>query len=116
MSASPAELPGGMQYVDSEPKNPEIPPEVESYLTSVEDHPDKQPQEIVIAALAKQTYTPPVPKRTVRVLPITKEEAEAAKRQGVQHSIRWLYEFSEKLTKLFFNSVMYRQEMPNEKQ
>jgi len=114
-TGAPAELPGGMQYVEIEP-NPEIPPEVESYLSNVDSNPDRQPQEIVIAAPAKQTYAPPAPKRTVRVLPITKEEAEAAKRQGVQHSIRWLYEFSEKLTKLFFNAVIYRQEMPNEKQ
>lgn len=109
-SSTAAELPGGMQYVETEP-NPEIPPEVESYLSEVEQNPDQQPQEIVIAAPVKDTYQPPPPKTTVRVLPITKEEAEAARRKSPGNSIRWLYEFSQKLTKMFFQGVIYRQEV-----
>lgn len=108
-STTAAELPGGMQYVETEP-NPEIPPEVESFLHKAEEHPEQQPTEIVMAEKPKSTFTPPAPKRTVRVLPITKEEADAARKQGVNSSVRWLVEFSEKVTKMFTGAVMYRRD------
>ncbi|MEX0895613.1 MAG: hypothetical protein WDZ94_01580 [Patescibacteria group bacterium] len=107
--AATAELPGGMQYVETEPQA-EIPPEVESFLHKSEEHPEQQPTEIVIAEQPRQSYTPPPPKRTVRVLPITKEEIEEGKKLNVQNSFRWLVEFSQKVTKMFTGSVIYREE------
>lgn len=107
--AAPVELPGGMQYVETEPQ-PEIPLEVESFLHKVEQHPEQQPKEIVVTEKPRHSYTPPPPKRTVRVLPITKEELEAGKKIGVQNSFRWLVEFSEKVTKMFTGAVIYRQD------
>lgn len=91
-------------------RSAEIPPEVESYIEEVIDHAEQQPQEIVIAEqVAPEPKAAPV-SRTVKVLPLTKAQAELAKRKGPNFSVRWLYEFSDKIAKIFAGSVSYRPE------
>lgn len=104
-----AELPGGMQYVESEP-NPEIPLEVKSYLQKVEENPTDLPQEIVIAAQQHAANQPRNLPQDFKVLPITQAQAEAGKKKNPSFSIRWLVAFSEKLTEMFKGKAVYRSE------
>lgn len=108
-TVSPTELPGGMQYVESEP-SPELSPEVAEYLQKVQENPVQLPQEIVIAAEQHAAQMPTVPLQSVKVLPITKEiEAEGSKK-NTQFSIRWLVEFSRKIAAMFAGKTIYRSE------
>lgn len=105
-----AELPGGMQYVESEP-NPEIPEEVESFLQKVEERPTHLPQEIVIAAQQHAAAnTPRNLPQDVKILPVTQAQMEEGKKKNSSFSIKWLVTFSQKLTGMFKGKAVYRQE------
>lgn len=107
---SPVESAAGVQAVEYEPK-PELPPEVEGYLQQVEEHPDKLPDEIVVADGTTQFSTTQQPaKKPVIVLPITPEMEKAGASKPVHWSIRWLVEFSRKIMKMFVGEVVYRPE------
>ena len=91
-------------------RSAEISPEVESYIEEVRDQTDTQPEDIVIAEVVLPTQ-PQVPAtRVVKVLPLTKAQSEVAKHKSPAFSIRWLYEFSDKIAKIFAGSVTYRPE------
>ncbi len=107
---SPAESGAGLQQVEYE-KTPEIPVEVESYLTSVEEDQSKSPPEIAIADGSLQTSGQQKSiKKPVVVLPITPEEEAAGQKKSVHWSIRWLVEWSRRLMKIFKGEIIYRQE------
>lgn len=105
-----AELPGGMQYAESEPKPPEIPAEVESYLQKVEEQTINLPNEIVIAAEQHAASQPRNLPQDVKVLPITQAQLEVGKKKNPSFSIKWLVTFSEKLTDMFKGKAVYRSE------
>lgn len=103
-----ADLATGIQVVEQE-KNPEIPPEVESYLQKVEENTDSAPPEIVIAdgsapTAANRAY----PSQPVVVLPITAEEEKAGAQKSPQFSLRWLVEWSRRLMKVFAGKIIYK--------
>ena len=108
-SVAPVEAGANVQWVEYE-KSPEIPPEVESYLTKVEDNQDQLPQEIVIADGTTQVNPTQFPAPPLIVLPITHEIEEAGKKKNPTWSIRWLVEWSRKIMKLFAGRAVYRQE------
>ncbi len=99
----------GIQSVEQEP-NPELSPEVASFLEKAEQHQDQLPEEISIADEQVAT-TPPrrTAKKPVVVLPITPEVEERGKRKSPAFSIRWLVEWSRKIMKMFHGDVIYRQ-------
>jgi len=98
---------GGIQYVEQE-KPHELPPEVEGFLKTVEDHQDQIPQEIVIANPQTGQALPRVMAQPVIVLPITPEIEEAGKKKQPSYSVRWLVEWSWKMMKAFSGRVVYR--------
>lgn len=103
------EYPGGVQTVEQE-KNPEISPEIESFLQQAKEQKDHLPQEIVVAdnqAVSAVTHHPKTP---VVVLPITEEDQKQGKKKSPNLSIRWLVEWSVKLMKKFSGKIIYREE------
>ncbi len=105
-----AELPGDIQYIEEEP-NPEIAPEVESYIQHVAEQAKTEPQTVVVAQDAVPTADgQPTPPRIVRVLPITKAQEEVGMRKNTSFSIRWLVEFGRKLANALHGQVIYRQD------
>lgn len=102
------ELPGGMQYADIEPV-PEISPEIESFLQHAQEQPDKLPEEIVKAAAQfHQESVNEAVAQAVKVLPITKVQAEEGKKKNTSFAVRWLVEFSNKVSHLFAGKSIYR--------
>lgn len=88
----------------------EIAPEVESYIDEVIDHAAEVPEEMVIAEpVVIAPHSAPAT-RTVKVLPLTKAQAELAKKKGPEFSIRWLYEFSDKIARMLSGGTIYRPE------
>lgn len=107
-AVAPQELPGGMQYAEVE-HSAEISPEVEAFLQNVEEQHQHMPQEIVAAAEAfHQSQAQTQPSQSVKVLPITKKTAEEAKKKNPSHAVRWLLEFSNKMSQLFAGKSIYR--------
>lgn len=103
------ELPVDIQYVEEE-KNPELPPEVESYIQHVEETAKMEPQNIVIAQDAvPDTPAVPSPPRIVKVLPLTKEQEAVGIRKNPSFSIRWLVELGHKIAKALVGDVVYRE-------
>ena len=98
----------GVQEAEAEPQ-PEISPEVESYLQKVEEQKDSAPQEIVIADGSQTTPTDhPYPAQPVVVLPITAEEEKVGVKKSPKFSVRWLVEWSRRLMKVFMGKIIYR--------
>lgn len=97
----------GMQAAEVEKTN-ELPPEVEGFLKTVEDHHDQIPQEIVISNPQTGQALPRVMAQPVIVLPITPEVEEEGKKKKVHYSVRWLVEWSWKIMKVFSGKVVYR--------
>ncbi|MFH2118242.1 MAG: hypothetical protein ABII10_00675 [Candidatus Paceibacterota bacterium] len=98
----------GAQLVEAEPQ-PEIPPEIESYLQKVEDRKETAPQEIVIADGSQTSPNDhPYPSQPVVVLPITAEEEKVGAKKSPKFSVRWLVEWSRKLMKVFMGKIIYR--------
>jgi hypothetical protein len=99
---------GGMQQVETEP-NMEMPPEVEAYISQVENQPNQIPDQIVIADPASnQPITATPAAKPVIILPITPEMEKAGEHKNSSFSIRWLVEWSRKLMKEFAGQVIYR--------
>ncbi len=97
----------GMQYVESEP-HVEMSPEVESFLTSVENHHEQLPKEVVIAdSTAADPVVQPLAQPVV-VLPITPEIEKKGAKKNPQFSVRWLVEWSHKMMKMFAGRIIYR--------
>jgi hypothetical protein len=99
----------GIQHVEHE-KNPDLPPEVESFLQKVENHHEQLPQEVVIADQLNPIPTTKYLAQPVIILPITPEVEKKAKWQSSNTSVRWLLEFSYKIMKMFSGKVIYRQQ------
>jgi hypothetical protein len=99
----------GIQMAEQEPMG-ELSPEVAAYLQKVETHPGQLPQQIVIADQSQPSPTTPYLKKTVIVLPITKETEQKSALKGTNFSIRWLVEFSRKVMRAFSGSVIYREQ------
>jgi hypothetical protein len=106
---------GTSPTVEYEP-NPEIPPEVESFMQQVESHEDQLPQEIVVSGDSIQMNTAKYAAQPVVVLPYTKETEQKARFKGPKWSIRWLVEFGEKVYKLFGGKVIYREQESQSKE
>ncbi|NCN03474.1 MAG: hypothetical protein GW942_00170 [Candidatus Pacebacteria bacterium] len=103
------EHPGGVQSVEQEP-NPEISPEVESFLQHAQEQSAHLPQEIVVADDQAVSAVTHYPKKPVVVLPITPEDQKKGKNKSPKLSIRWLVEWSVKIMKKFTGEVIYREE------
>lgn len=97
----------GVQYVEIEPNVVEMPLEVESFLTQVENHQEQLPQEIVVAANEHNAILQPLPQPVV-VLPITPEIEKQGSHKSADFSVRWLVEWSRKVIKMFTGRVVYR--------
>lgn len=105
---------GGVQVVETEP-NPEIPPEVESFIQQVENHQAQAPQEIVIADGSNKIKDDrKLPSKPVIVLPLTQKENDEGRKKGPLNSIRWLVEFGQKIIKMFMGKVIYKPEPQTE--
>jgi len=102
------ELPGGMQQVEAEP-SPEISAELESFLQRTEKpeqlHVEQQLQEFAAQAAMDQATSA----QKMKVLPITKEQEIIGLKKSPAFSLRWLVEFSQKITKIFTGKAIYRQ-------
>lgn len=101
------ELPAGVQSVEHE-KRPEIPPEVEEYMTEVQDDQAQLPDEVVVADGQMPTVQPHYVAKPVIVLPMTKEEIEKGLKSPKTHSYRWLSEWAHKIWKMFSGEVVYQ--------
>lgn len=99
---------GGMMTAVEQEKRPEISPEVEAYLQRIEEDQTSPAKEL--AQLIPDVATSPTPTSTqvVRVLPITKADAEEGRKKSPKFSIRWLVEWSEKVIKMFKGKTVYR--------
>jgi hypothetical protein len=97
----------GMQQVEVEHAH-EMPPEVEGFLKTVEDHHDQVPQEIVISNPQTGQALPRVMAQPVIVLPLTPQMEEEGKKKPANFSVRWLIEWSWKIMKQFSGKVVYR--------
>jgi hypothetical protein len=96
----------GLQYVETEPQ--EMPPEVESFLTKVENHHEQLPQEIVIKEnSAADPVLQSIPQPVI-VLPITPEIEKKGLSKNAEFSVRWLVEWSHKMIKMFAGRVIYK--------
>lgn len=96
----------GLQYVETEPNL--VPPEVESFLTHVENHHEQLPQEIVIADQSDTGAIVQPMAQPVVVLPITSEIEKNGARKDSTFSVRWLIEWSRKVMKMFAGKIVYR--------
>jgi hypothetical protein len=103
------DLAPGVQYVETE-KSHELPPEVEGFLQTVEDHQDQIPQEIVLANPQTGQALPRVMAQPVVILPMTQKIEDAGKSKSTTYSVRWLIEWSWKMMKVFSGKVIYREE------
>lgn len=110
--AMPTDISGGVQTVEQE-KNPEIPVEVESFLSRVEDHHETAPTEVVIADGTAEVPTTQYPSQPVIVLPLTEAESEEGLKKSPKFSLRWLAEFGQKIIRMFTGKVIYKQEERN---
>lgn len=99
---------GDVSHVEAE-RTPEISPEVEAYLTKVQDHTNQVPEEIVIADDGKEISTKPYIAQPVIVLPLTEEEEKQGQNKKTTFSIRWLVEWSRKIMKIFSGKVVYKE-------
>ncbi|MFH2022609.1 MAG: hypothetical protein ABIJ33_05050 [Patescibacteria group bacterium] len=109
---TPVDL-GSSTQVELE-KTPELPIEVEQYLTHVEDNANQLPQQIVVTGddiAIEPSHRPTSP---VIVLPITPEDEKEARFKGPSWSIRWLVEWSHKIIKKFVGKVVYRRIGPEQ--
>lgn len=99
---------GGVLSTPEQERQPEISPEVESYLQQVEETQTAPVDEL--AKLIPEIATKPEPKSTelVRVLPVTKDAAAAGRKKSAKFSIRWLVEWSDKIVKMFKGKAIYR--------
>lgn len=101
-----ADVGSGVQTVE-ELRSPEIPVEVEKYLQEVRANQDQIPAEVVITDPQSFTVTTPPMAKPVIVLPMTKQEYQAAKKSSVRTSKRWLGTWVEKLLKMFRGEVVF---------
>lgn len=101
-----AEVPG-ITYVEQEPKNLEIPVEVEGFLERVATHVDKLPQEIVIQGNTIALNQAQPIKQAVIMLPISEEDEKKARGKSPTWSIAWLVSWSQKIIKKFTGQVVY---------
>jgi hypothetical protein len=97
----------GVQDVEFE-KAHELPPEVEGFIKTVEDHQEQIPQEIVISNPQTGQVLPRVMAQPVVVLPITPDIEAQGKNKQPTYSVRWLIEWSWKIMKIFSGKVVYR--------
>ncbi len=97
----------GVQYIENEPQV-ELSPEVESFITSIENHQEQLPAEIVIADKTDILPEPKYVATPVIMLPITPEQEKEGERKDPTFSLRWLIEFSRKIMKTFAGKVIYR--------
>jgi hypothetical protein len=95
------EVPGA-QAVEVE-KSAEIPPEVESFMESVEDHQFKAPQEVVVADATAQQPTGHYASEPVIVLPTTSQKVQEGKKKRCdrEHSLacRMVYKDGEEVSR-----------------
>ena len=89
-------------------KQPEISPEVESYLQRVEDNQESPAAELAKLIPQVAASASPAPTEVVRVLPVTKETEELGHKKSPKFSIRWLVEWSDKVVKMFQGKAVYR--------
>ncbi|HAU99524.1 MAG: hypothetical protein UX04_C0005G0014 [Microgenomates group bacterium GW2011_GWF2_45_18] len=110
-----AEIPGA-QVIEDEP-NPEISPEVESWMEKVDRKNIDPPKEVVVADKTATNPTGNYAAQPVIVLPISKPTLTKGLTQNVQYSVRWLAEWCLRIIKKFGGMVVYRpmQESTQEK-
>lgn len=98
----------GVQYVESEPQH-ELNPELEAYISKVENHQDQLPSEVVITNPAGIQPTTHYAATPVIVLPITPELEKTGSHKATSFSIRWLVEWSRKVMKMFHGQAVYKE-------
>ena len=103
------EMPPGVQSVE-ELRSAEIAPEVEKYIEEVKEQPTELPKEIVIADQKVIVPTDGFVAQPVIILPLTHQQFEEDKKAPLNTSRRWLAEWTEKISKMFGGSVMFRDE------
>lgn len=105
------EMPGA-KSVEQE-RTPEISPEVESWLQSVENHKEKTPQNIVVADKTAENPTGVYAAEPVIVLPLTQTGVQQGMKHPIQDSVKWLAVWCIKVIKKFHGMVVYRA-VPNQ--
>lgn len=110
LTITPQEVgPSSTAGVEYEP-NPEMPPDVESYLERVEQDPQQIPHEVVLSGQDFSVVPQKTMSQPVIVLPITPELEAEGKKQNPSFSVRWLVEWSQRIMKIFSGKVIYRQD------
>ena len=99
---------GGMLAAVETEKQPEISPEVESFLQKVEDNQEGPVEELAKLIPKVVSSTQPDQTEVVRVLPVTKQMAAEGHKKSPTFSIRWLVEWSDKVIKMFKGKAVYR--------
>ena len=98
----------GMQQVETQPTSPEISPELSEYIQRVKDDEKKYPKKIVLSD-GKQSLDEKkdYKDQELIVIPITPEIEKQARFKSPKFSVRWLLEWSRKITKMFAGQVVY---------
>ena len=109
IALSSQEISSAGPAVEYEP-NPEIAPEVESYMEKVESHPEQIPHEVVLSGQDMLVTPPKTMSQPVIVLPITPDEEAVGAKKSPKFSIRWLVEWSRRIMRMFSGKVIYRQD------
>lgn len=99
---------GGMLTAVEQEKQPEISPEVESYMQRVENTQESPAEELAKLIPTVVSASSPAQTEVVRVLPISKSSAVAGHAKSPKFSIRWLVEWSDKVIKMFQGKAVYR--------
>lgn len=99
---------GGLLTAVEQEHQPEISPEVESYLQRVETNQESPAAELAKLIPQVAAASGPAPTEVVRVLPVTKTMAAAGHKKSPKFSIRWLVEWSDKVIKMFQGKAVYR--------
>lgn len=104
--SQPAEVPS-TAYVEYEP-NPEISPEVESFIHRVEESEFEHPHEVIIADGNVPEPAQHFPSKPVIVIPISQQDEAVAQKKDPTWSIKWLTEWSRKIIRIFVGKVIYQ--------
>lgn len=99
---------GGMLTPVEQEKQPEISPELETYLQRIEDAQASPAAELAKLIPQVASSASAAPTEVVRVLPVSKAIAQEGRKKNPKFSIRWLVEWSDKVIKMFQGKTVYR--------
>jgi hypothetical protein len=106
LGALAQEVPGA-QSVEQE-RTPEISPELESWMESVDRREERPPEKVVVADQTASNPTGQYAAEPVIVLPLTQGKLQEGMKHTVQDSVKWLAVWCMRVIKKFHGAVVYR--------